>query len=150
MHTLAGDGVITLKVRYEFELTLSVVSDDLATPWRLISLRFLVGDVLPDKPVLLHQQQKLFMHQLVQSRLYAEDQPLLDCYRNLHSFSLSLQLDYLNSQAVQLCVDVCGDYVKVEEYSPGHHLKVMYWRQGSTQYMSSFLLDQCKSPTLVC
>ena len=135
---------------HEFEITLSVVSDDLSTPWRLVSLRILVGDVLPDKPVLLHEQQHLFMHQLLQSRLYAEENPMQDCYRILHSFCLYLQLDCLNSQAQHLCMEVYGGYMKVEDYLPGHHLRIVYWRPGTSQFMSAFLLDPSRSKSSLC
>ena len=43
----AAKGVITFVVPYEFEVKLSIVSDDLNTPWRLISLKILVGEGLP-------------------------------------------------------------------------------------------------------
>lgn len=134
---------------YEFELTLSVLSDSPSTPWRLISLRILVSEALPDKPVLLHDHQKLFLHQLVQSRLYSEEQPLKDCYECLHSFCLALQLDCLHSQANQLSTDVYGGYMKVEEYVYPHHLKIVYWRPGTSQFMSAFLLDQSRSEEAV-
>jgi hypothetical protein len=97
-HPVSGDGVIRFKVPYEFELTLSVLSEDCSVPWRLISLKVLVGEALTDRPVLLHEHQKLYLHQLVQSRLYSEDTPLRDCYQCLHGFCLSLQLDCLHSQ----------------------------------------------------
>ena len=144
-----GEGVIKFKVPYEFEITLSVVSGDPTTPWRLVALRILVGDVLPDKSVLLHEHQRLFLHQVLQSRLYSEDTPLQDCYKALHSFCLALQLDCLNSQAQQLCSDVYGGYMKVEEYLPGHHLKIVYWRPGTSQFMSAFLLDQSRSKSFI-
>ena len=137
--------MIKFKVPYEFEIALSVVSGDPSTPWRLVGLKILVGDVLPQKTVLLHEHQRLFLHQVIQSRLYSEDTPLEECHRALHSFCLSLQLDCLNSQAQQLCSDVYGGYMKVDEYLPGHHLKIVYWRPGSSQFMSAFLLDQSRS-----
>ena len=140
-----GDGVIRFKVPYEFELTLSVLSEDFSIPWRLISIKVIVGEALANRPVLLHKHQKLYLHQLVQSRLYSEDTPLQDCYQCLHSFCLSLQLDSLHSQATQLGSEVYGGYIKVEEYYHAHHLKIMYWRPGSSQFMSAFLLDQARS-----
>lgn len=145
IHFYPGDGLIKFRVPYEFELTLSVVSDELSTPWRLISLKILVGEGLPEKPVLLHEHQKLYLHQLIQSRLYSEDKPLQDSYECIHSFCLSLQLDCLHSQANQLSCNVYGEYMKVEEYTPAHHLKIMYWRPGSSRLMSAFLLEKSRS-----
>lgn len=137
--------MICFKVPYEFDMSLSVLSDSPSVPWRLISLRILVSEALPDKPVLLHEHQKLYLHQLVQSRLYSEDSPLKDCYECLHSFCLALQLDCLHSQANQLSTDVYGGYMKVEEYVHAQRLKIVYWRPGSSQFMSAFLLDQSRS-----
>lgn len=137
--------MICFKVPYEFEMCLSVLSDSPSVPWRLISLKILVNEALPDKPVLLHEHQKLYLHQLIQSRLYSEENPLKDCYECLHSFCLSLQLDCLHSQANQLSSNVYGTYMKVEEYAHAHHLKIVYWRPGSSQFMSAFLLDQSRS-----
>jgi len=45
--TRIGKGLVTFTVPYEFELSLSVVSDDLTVPWRVVDLRILVGDTLP-------------------------------------------------------------------------------------------------------
>ena len=143
--TCADGGVVKFKVPYEFELCLSVLSEDVTVPWRLISLQVVVGEAIAGTPVLLHQHQKLYLHQLIQSRLYTEDQPLKDCYQCLHAFCLALQLDCLHSQAVQLSNDVYGGYIKVEEYSHAHHLKVIYWRPGSSHFMSAYLLDQARS-----
>ncbi len=137
--------MLKFRVPYEFEISLSVVSGELDTPWRLVSLKILVGEALPDKPVLIHEHQKLYLHQLIQSRLYAEDNPLQDCYKCLHTFCLSLCLDCLYSQANQLSHDVYGSYMKVEEYMFGRHLKIVYWRPGSSQFMSDFLLDKSRS-----
>lgn len=137
--------MIRFKVPYEFEVTLSVLSEDFSVPWRLVSLKVLVGEALVDRAVLLHEHQKLYLHQLVQSRLYSDDTPLRDCYQCLHHFCLSLQLDCLHSQACQLSSEVYGGYIKVEEYCHAHHLKIVYWRPGSSQFMSAFLLDQARS-----
>ena len=48
-------------------------------------------------------------------------------------------------QALRLSSEVYGGYVKVEEYSHGHHMKVVYWRPGSDQLLSAFLLDTSES-----
>lgn len=49
------------------------------------------------------------------------------------------------TQALRLSSEVYGGYVKVEEYSHGHHMKVVYWRPGSDQLLSAFLLDTAES-----
>ena len=52
-------------------------------------------------------------------------------------------------QALSLSSEVYGGYVKVEEYSHGHHMKVVYWRPGSDQLLSAFLLDNSESESLM-
>ncbi len=42
-----GQGVVTFMVPYEFEVSLSVVGDDVTLPWRLVSMKILVGNSLP-------------------------------------------------------------------------------------------------------
>ena len=44
---LLDKGRVTLTVPYEFEVILTVVSDDVTLPWRLLDLHILVGDALP-------------------------------------------------------------------------------------------------------
>lgn len=44
---LLGQGVVTFTVPYEFEISLSVVGDDITLPWRLVSMKILVGNSLP-------------------------------------------------------------------------------------------------------
>lgn len=53
-NTHTGQGVVTFEVPYEFELSLSVVGDDITLPWRLISLKILVGNSLPGLLTLNH------------------------------------------------------------------------------------------------
>jgi len=41
---------------------------------------------------------------------------------------------------------VYGGYVKVDEYTPGQHMKIAYWRpMGATQFLSAFLLNQARA-----
>ena len=56
---------------------------------------------------------------------------------------------YAFIQALRLSSEVYGGYVKVEEYSHGHHMKVVYWRPGSDQLLSAFLLDNSESESLM-
>ena len=58
-----------------------------------------------ERPVLIHELQKVYLHQLVQSRLFTEEAPLTDCYQCLHSFCLALQLDCLYSQVAMSSLD---------------------------------------------
>jgi len=48
--------------------------------------------------VLVHESQRVSLHQLLQSRLFGGDAPLVDCHQLLHTFCINLQLDCLHSQ----------------------------------------------------
>lgn len=62
---------------------------------------------------------------------------------------LVIALSFL--QAQQLSSEVCGGYVKVDEYVPGQHMRVAYWRpMGATQFLSAFLLNQARGVLLHC
>jgi hypothetical protein len=121
------NGRVKLVVPYEFEIVLTVVSDDPHLPWRVLDLKILVEDALPGSPVLITYQQHFYLHQLIQSRLCSEDGSLSDMFNVLHYFCLSLQLDCLQVQIERLNVAVCGIYMKVEEYIPGDHVRLAYW-----------------------
>lgn len=41
-----GNGRVVLTVPYEFEVTLTLVGDDLSLPWRVLDLKILVGHAL--------------------------------------------------------------------------------------------------------
>lgn len=69
-------------------------------------------------PVLLHDFQMYYLHQLVQSRLYAEESPLVDCYQCLHTFCLSLQLDCLHTQV--------GGVGRRDQYNYGKSTTAIY------------------------
>eukprot|EP00731_Ephydatia_muelleri_P030466 Em0021g989a len=134
------NGMVTFVVPYEFEVSMSLMSDDpIMFPWRLVELKILVANSLLDKPLLLHSNQLLYVHQLVQSRLFVDDNPLTNMYLCLHYFCLSLQLDCLWSQAVQLW----GSNIKIEEYLCGQRLKISYWCiTGSQQALNAGSLTQ--------
>ncbi|OBS73282.1 hypothetical protein A6R68_12136, partial [Neotoma lepida] len=115
------------RVEGEFEATLTVMGDDPEVPWRLLKLEILVEDketgvnaitltflsnylpsfLLPmeDGRALVHSMQIDFIHQLVQSRLFADEKPLQDMYNCLQ---------VLHSQTLMLIRERWGDLVQVE------------------------------------
>ncbi|XP_064413391.1 mediator of RNA polymerase II transcription subunit 14 isoform X2 [Latimeria chalumnae] len=125
-----ANGRVKFRVEGEFEATLTVMGDDPDIPWRLLKLEILVEDKeTGDGRALVHSMQINFIHQLVQSRLFADEKPLQDMYNCLHSFCLSLQLEVLHSQAQMLIRERWGDLVKVERYLPGKCLTLSVWNQ---------------------
>nr|DBA34076.1 TPA: hypothetical protein GDO54_001676 [Pyxicephalus adspersus] len=125
-----ANGRVKFRVEGEFEATLTVMGDDPEVPWRLLKLEILVEDKeTGDGRALVHSMQINFIHQLVQSRLFADEKPLQDMYTCLHSFCLSLQLEVLHSQALALIRERWGDLVQIERYIAGKCLILGVWNQ---------------------
>lgn len=68
---------------------------------------------------------------------------------NLQFYMCVCVYTHFSIQALRLSSEVYGGYVKVEEYSHGHHMKVVYWRPGSDQLLSAFLLDNSESESFM-
>ncbi|KAK3543868.1 hypothetical protein QTP70_030050 [Hemibagrus guttatus] len=125
-----ANGRVKFRVEGEFEATLTVMGDDPEIPWRLLKLEILVEDKeTGDGRALVHSMQVNFIHELVQSRLCADEKPLQDMYNCLHSFCLSLQLEVLHSQTLMLIRERWGDLVQVERYLPAKCLTLAVWNQ---------------------
>ncbi|XP_007227916.2 mediator of RNA polymerase II transcription subunit 14 isoform X2 [Astyanax mexicanus] len=125
-----ANGRVKFRVEGEFEATLTVMGDDPDIPWRLLKLEILVEDKeTGDGRALVHSMQVNYIHELVQSRLFADEKPLQDMYSCLHSFCLSLQLEVLHSQTLMLIRERWGDLVQVERYLPAKCLTLAVWNQ---------------------
>ncbi|PKU39489.1 hypothetical protein llap_10209 [Limosa lapponica baueri] len=130
VYNYKANGRVKFRVEGEFEATLTVMGDDPDIPWRLLKLEILVEDKeTGDGRALVHSMQINFIHQLVQSRLFADEKPLQDMYSCLHSFCLALQLEVLHSQTLMLIRERWGDLVQVERYHAGKCLSLSVWNQ---------------------
>ncbi|XP_078381041.1 mediator of RNA polymerase II transcription subunit 14-like isoform X2 [Oculina patagonica] len=153
-----ADGRVKFRVEHEFEVLLTLMGDEVSIPWRVLSIDFLVQDMeTGDGKSLVHALQVQYIHQLVQSRLFAEENPLVDLYKCLHSFCLSLQLQVLHFQAKQLITERWGDNVRIEEYGVGKKLVISYWRTRSavqqgqqTAHKITIAGDATDNPTYLC
>ncbi|XP_076298705.1 mediator complex subunit 14 [Lasioglossum baleicum] len=123
-------GRVTFLVEQEFSVSLTVMGDGPAVPWRLLELEILVSDrETGDGKALVHPLQTRYVHQVVQSRLAESTNPLSEVYHILHYFCQSLQLEVLYSQTLRLIRDRLDDHIHVDEYTPGKCLSVSYWRE---------------------
>lgn len=105
------------------------MGDSATIPWRVLSVEILVMDKeTGDGKDLVHPLQINYLQELVQTRLLDNSKPLLDAYNVLHSFCLSLQLEVLHAQAIRLGRERLGDFIRIEEYSPGKKLTILYWK----------------------
>ncbi|XP_012271319.1 mediator of RNA polymerase II transcription subunit 14 isoform X2 [Orussus abietinus] len=123
-------GRVTFLVEQEFSVSLTVMGDGPAVPWRLLELEILVSDrETGDGKALVHPLQTRYVHQVVQSRLAESTNPLSEVYYILHYFCQSLQLEVLYSQTLRLIRDRLDDHIHVDEYTPGKCLSISYWRE---------------------
>ncbi|XP_015606309.1 mediator of RNA polymerase II transcription subunit 14 isoform X2 [Cephus cinctus] len=123
-------GRVTFLVEQEFSVSLTVMGDGPAVPWRLLELEILVSDrETGDGKALVHPLQTRYVHQVVQSRLAESTNPLSEVYHILHYFCQSLQLEVLYSQTLRLIRDRLDDHIHVDEYVPGKCLSISYWRE---------------------
>ncbi|XP_033637879.1 mediator of RNA polymerase II transcription subunit 14-like [Asterias rubens] len=126
------DGRVKFSVPQEFEATLTLMGDDPGIPWRLLNIEILVSDPdTGDGKALVHPMQINYIHQLLQSRLFGDENTLKDMYNCLHSFCQSLQLEVLHSQAQRLIRERWGEHVMIDKYTPGQLLTLAYWRTQS-------------------
>ncbi|XP_015775975.1 PREDICTED: mediator of RNA polymerase II transcription subunit 14-like [Acropora digitifera] len=153
---LSANGRVKFKVEHEFEVMLTLMGDESTIPWRVLQIDFLVQDMeTGDGKSLVHTLQTQYIHQLVQSRMFVEEDPLVDLYKCLHSFCLSLQLQVLHFQAKQLIRERWGENVRIEEYSIGKKLVISYWRSKGQQrqktvYKMTICGDATDSPNCLC
>ena len=123
------NGRVTFTVDHEFEVSLTLLGDSPAIPWRLLKVKILVHDKeTGEGKSLMHPMQVGYVQQLVQAHLMESPKPLHQMYRVLHSLCQSLQLEVLYTQTHNLIRERLGDHVRVEEYMHGVCLTVSYWR----------------------
>ena len=124
-----ADGKVILSVANEFEVSLMLMGDAPDTPWRLLNIEFLMEDYQTGGgKSLVHGMQVHYIHQIAQSRIMVEDDPLIDLYNTLHYFCLSLQLEVLHTQTKHLIGMRWGEFVKIDSYLPGQELVISYCR----------------------
>ncbi|KAK2711127.1 mediator of RNA polymerase II transcription subunit 14-like [Artemia franciscana] len=125
------NGRVTFTVDSEFQVSLTLMGDSPQIPWRLLEVSILVEDRENGRGKnLVNKGQTLYIHQMVQSRLYDNNEPLVELYTCLHAFCLSLQLDVLFYQVLHLCESRLGKLVRSApnaDYVRGRHLGIHYW-----------------------
>ena len=136
-----SNGRVTFTVECEFKATLTLMSDSLATPWRLLDIEILVEDCESQETgSLVHPQQVSYIHHIAQQRLMENEKPLQNLYTCLHYFCQSLQLEVLFFQSNKLINHRMGQFLKVDEYVPGKVLALSYWRDVKNKKASTYKL----------
>ncbi|CAH8562789.1 unnamed protein product [Schistosoma turkestanicum] len=147
-----ADGRAQFVVQNEFSVTVTLMSEALDFPWRILDLKFLLKDPSMNYQNLVHPAQTRLIINQAQSRLlyrqFDKRPPLVHLYDMLHAFSLSLQLDMLHEQAQRARSKRPPDQLTIEAYRPSRCLSISYWHGlARTQYNSVMALDGKLHPT---
>uniref|UniRef100_A0A3Q0KQ77 Mediator of RNA polymerase II transcription subunit 14 n=1 Tax=Schistosoma mansoni TaxID=6183 RepID=A0A3Q0KQ77_SCHMA len=147
-----ADGRAEFVVQNEFAVTVTLMSEALDFPWRILDLKFLLKDSSMNYQNLVHPAQTRLIINQAQSRLlyrqFDNRPPLVHLYDMLHAFSLSLQLDMLHEQAQRARSKRPPDQLTIEAYRPSRCLSISYWHGlARTQYNSVMGLDGKLHPT---
>ncbi|RMZ95698.1 mediator of RNA polymerase II transcription subunit 14-like [Brachionus plicatilis] len=119
------NGFVDFEVRNEFEIKLTLVSDNFNLPWRLLKINFLVKDARDPNKVLINNFQVNQIHQYLQEKLNENDRPFVEIYKSLHFFVQSLQLEVLYEQ-MSILVSLSRFY-KIVKYEKCKMFTVEYW-----------------------
>lgn len=115
-----GDGRATFRVPGEFEVDLSVASEDPATPFYFIDIRFLFSP----SSNFVTDQLRAHLENRINHQLAAKG--LQGCYDFLHNFVLTHKINVLRSQATDLIRNgKWTDCIKLEHMR--RSLVVQYW-----------------------
>ncbi|TPP65735.1 Mediator of RNA polymerase II transcription subunit 14 [Fasciola gigantica] len=138
-----ANGRVQFVVPNEFTVTLTLMSEAVDFPWRVLDLQFLIKDPATNFQNPVHPQQVQFIQNQVQSRLlyrhFDKRPPLIHLYDMLHAFSVSLQLDLLHGQAQRARLKRPADQLVVESYRPGQNLAISYWHGLSRNKFQALL-----------
>jgi mediator of RNA polymerase II transcription subunit 14 len=86
-------GYVKFCVKNEFEIKLTLISDDFRMPWRLLKVNFLVRDSQDPNRSLVHKFQTNIVHDILQCRLNENQRPLVDVYTSLRKdFAFTCQI----------------------------------------------------------
>ncbi|CAF0796799.1 unnamed protein product [Brachionus calyciflorus] len=118
-------GYVEFEVKNEFEIKLTLISDNFKLPWRLLKINFLVKDSRDPNKVLVHNLQVTKMHQYLQERLNENQKPFVEIYNSLHFFVQSLQLEVLYEQMCFLLN--LSRFYKITKYEKCKMFTVEYW-----------------------
>lgn len=122
-------GRVSFEVPNEFRLTLTLMGDSPSIPWRVLNITILVENKEnTNVRELVLPMQLMYIQSLIQTHLTESSQPLVEAYKILHSFCLSLQLEVLHYQSAQLFLERLREFLKIETYVPGSSIVLSYWK----------------------
>uniref|UniRef100_A0A0N4ZLU8 Mediator of RNA polymerase II transcription subunit 14 n=1 Tax=Parastrongyloides trichosuri TaxID=131310 RepID=A0A0N4ZLU8_PARTI len=143
------NGIVTLVVPGEFELSLTLLNNDANTKWTLLDIKVLVEQYeIGYGTKLVHPMQLYQIHQYLQQMIVHSKNPINDLYKYMHDFSTSLQLDVLFCESSQLASNQLRNKIIIEKYSQETgELVISYWLilKDKKQYVpSQYKIRICK------
>ncbi|CAH8494023.1 unnamed protein product [Dicrocoelium dendriticum] len=147
-----ANGRVLFVVPGEFQVTVTLMSEAIDFPWRILEIKFLIKDPVTNNRNLVNPLQVQFIQNQAQSRLlhrqFDKRPPLIHLYDMLHAFSVSLQLDVLHEQAQRARTRRPPDQFVIEAYRPGQNLVISYWHALSVnQFQAQLNLSGKLQPT---
>ncbi|VBB31806.1 unnamed protein product, partial [Acanthocheilonema viteae] len=139
--TVIRNGMVTMTVNGEFEVSLTLLGERPATKWTLLNIRILVEDYeIGFGTKLVHPLQVNMLHNVLQLRMDKSLEPLEEVYNLLHSFAQMLQLDVLFCQATQVFSGDMCQYAVIERYDRNIGvLTLAYWlKRTHNRYISQY------------
>ncbi|MCP9265190.1 MED14 [Dirofilaria immitis] len=127
--TVIRNGMVTMTVNGEFEVSLTLLGERPTTKWTLLNIKILVEDYeIGFGTKLVHPLQVNMLHNVLQLRMDKSLEPLQEVYNLLHSFAQMLQLDVLFCQATQVFSGDMCQYAIIERYDRNIGiLTLAYW-----------------------
>ncbi|CEF69816.1 Mediator complex, subunit Med14 family-containing protein [Strongyloides ratti] len=146
------NGMVTLTVPGEFEVTLTLFNDDISTKWTLLNIKILVEQYdIGYGTKLVHPMQLFTIHQFLQQKMTISKNPVLDLYSYLHDFCTSLQLDVLFCEISQLIGSQYKNKLIVEKYDQDAGILIIsFWltfrkkQYAPSQYKIKLFKDSSK------
>uniref|UniRef100_A0A915PP03 Mediator of RNA polymerase II transcription subunit 14 n=1 Tax=Setaria digitata TaxID=48799 RepID=A0A915PP03_9BILA len=147
--TVIRNGMVTMTVNGEFEVSLTLLGERPTTKWTLLNIKILVEDYeIGFGTKLIHPLQVNMLHNVLQLRMDKSLEPLEEVYNLLHTFAQMLQLDVLFCQATQvLSGDMCH-YAVIERYDRDAGILILnYWlkrvhNRYTSQYKIKIFIDK--------
>ncbi|VDO37888.1 unnamed protein product, partial [Onchocerca flexuosa] len=147
--TVIRNGMVTMTVNGEFEVSLTLLGERPTTKWTLLNIKILVEDYeIGFGTKLIHPLQVNMLHNVLQLRMDKSLEPFQEVYNLLHSFAQMLQLDVLFCQATQVLSGNMCQYAVIERYDRNMGILILaYWlkrtyNRYTSQYRIKIFIDK--------
>uniref|UniRef100_A0A0K0DSV7 Mediator of RNA polymerase II transcription subunit 14 n=1 Tax=Strongyloides stercoralis TaxID=6248 RepID=A0A0K0DSV7_STRER len=132
------NGTVILKVNGEYEITLTLLSADVNEKWTLLHITILVEQHdIGYGTKLVHPLQLHNIHQHLQKLMNDSKNPINTMHNFMHEFCLSIQLDVIYCEAIQLIQKQYNRKLIIEKYDiEDGKLVISYWPKYNDKKIS--------------